>query len=349
MGALLSIAWFLLLGPLAQTPVDSGLGQFLGLYYAVADTAMLSCVIFLLLRGSGASHARARRISLIVAGVGISIFASSDFLFNVLGNLGLPVDGTWVDLGWPLGMMTIGIAAYLRRFLPISTSTTSIDQKQEEQHSEQEVFGWAQVVPYLLIAILFIVVAINVFSSTAIQQSIRPVLIMATFIVISLVIVRQIVTLLDNSHLIREQVLVNQKLELLSEEKAKRNETLEMGVNYLKDIQTRLANGDVKARANINDPTIGELYPLARGMNTMADRMMRSERNLKQVDQLNVAFDALSHAFEQAKAGYPFVLPPSCNLPEIHRFLLALGIKPQAWNNPPSAPNTTTPTKQRFQ
>jgi len=24
------------------------------------------------------------------------------------------VEATWVDLGWPLGMMTIGLAAYLR-------------------------------------------------------------------------------------------------------------------------------------------------------------------------------------------------------------------------------------------
>src|SRR5579883_3186778 len=53
MGSLFAIAWFLLLGSLAQAPGEVNLAKFLGLYYPVADTALLSCVVFLLLRGQG--------------------------------------------------------------------------------------------------------------------------------------------------------------------------------------------------------------------------------------------------------------------------------------------------------
>jgi len=84
MGAILAIAWFLLLGALAQAPGEANLAKFLGLYYPTTDMALLSCVVFLLLRGQGGAYqATARRISLLVIGGGLCIFATSDFLFNV--------------------------------------------------------------------------------------------------------------------------------------------------------------------------------------------------------------------------------------------------------------------------
>src|SRR5262249_4276045 len=57
-GSLLSIAWFLLLGSLAQTPSQTLLAKVVGLYYPTADTALVSCTVFLLLRGSADSSAR---------------------------------------------------------------------------------------------------------------------------------------------------------------------------------------------------------------------------------------------------------------------------------------------------
>src|SRR5260370_489430 len=123
MGAMLSIAWFLLLGSLAQTPNESVLAKFLGLYYPVADIALLSCIIFLLLRGP------------------------------------------------------------------------------------------AQVLTYLLLVILFVVLGFNVLSSDKTQQSIRPVLLIATLIVIGLVIVRQIMTMQENDGLMKAQVNTLKKLE----------------------------------------------------------------------------------------------------------------------------------------
>src|SRR5947199_4802107 len=82
MGALLSIAWFLLLGSLAQSPAESVLAKFLGLYYPTTDVALLSCIIFLLLRGQDRLYQTpARRAGLLVAGLGLAIFAVSDFYF----------------------------------------------------------------------------------------------------------------------------------------------------------------------------------------------------------------------------------------------------------------------------
>jgi hypothetical protein len=201
-GSILAIAWYLLLGSLTLASGEASLATFLGLYYPVVDTVLLSCVIFLLLRGGGQiDQSLARRVSLLVIVIGLSCFAFSDFLFNVLSNLGLFVEGTWTDLGWPLGMVTVGIAAYLRRFLPVTTGTQSVDTRSQRSASLQASFSPAQFLPYTLLGGLLIMLVLNILSTEKGQVAIRPTLLYATVMVIALVVVRQIVTLWDNIQL----------------------------------------------------------------------------------------------------------------------------------------------------
>lgn len=341
-GALLSIAWFLLLGSLVQASTDSVLSKFLGLYYPTTDVALLSYTIFLLLRGRDPIYqVKARRISLLLVVLGLAVYASSDFLFNVLQNIGQPVDGNYIDLGWPFGMMIVGLAAYLRRFLPADSSEI-VTEEQENQTVTTFRLGSAQTVPYLLLMLLFIVVSINIFSPDKTQQEIRPILILATFIVIGLVIARQIVTMQENARLIREQVAINTKLQQVYEDTDKRQTELEGGVAHLKEIQARLANGDVLARAQIQS---GDLWPLANGINLMADRMMRSERNLKLAQKFPQAILDLSRTLERTKDLNQFVLPASCldGPPELNQLLRVLGLPSQ-----PEPPHIhTSPVEKR--
>jgi len=337
MGAMLSIAWFLLLGPLAQTPAQSLLAKFLGLYYPITDIALLSCLVFLLLRGSSQLYRTpARRISLLMLGLGLCLYSAGDFAFNVLQNLGLYVDGTWLDLGWPLGMMIMATGAYLRRFLPRSAAGSTFKERVEDS-TQRLHFGPVQLLPYLLLVVLFLVLGINVLSSDKTQQSIRPVLLVATLIVIGLVIVRQIMTMRENEGLMQEQMNTHKHLEKVYEDVEKRKTELEIGVTHLKEIQTRLANGDVRARAQIMS---GNLWPLAIGLNLMADRMMRSEHNQRYAQKLVRAVGDLSVALEgRGNRGAPFVLPASClDVPELHRLLIILGLRPAAGNPLPKAP-----------
>ena len=323
MGSLLAIAWFLLLGSLAQAPGEANLAKFLGLYYPTTDMALLSCVVFLLLRGRGRTYqVTARRTSLLVLGLGLCVFAVSDFIFNVQQNAGTYVDGTWVDLGWPLGMMTMGVAAYLRRFLP----GTAVIKEQVGWYAERFRFGPAQALPYLLLTPLFIVLAFNVLSPERSQQNIRPVLLIVTLVVIGLVVVRQIVTLRENERLMREQATTLEQLERVYQDIAERKASLEAGVTRLKEVQTRLANGDVRARAHV---TNGDLWPLAVGLNLMADRMMRSEQTTVNAQKLAGAVAELCDALEHYAGGTPFGLPASCyDFPDLHRLLWATGFKP---------------------
>lgn len=331
MGAILAIAWFLLLGSLAQAGVLQSLGNFLGVWYPTSDVALLSCVIFLLIRGRGRVYqATARRVSLLLVGIGLCIFATSDFIFNIQQAASTYIDGTWIDLGWPFGMMIMGVAAYLRRYLP-GTSPEAIEQR-VRQRSERADFGPAQFVPYILLAILFIVLTVNVLSKDATEEGNRPVLVFTTLLVVALLVARQIMTQLDNERLTRRQAVALDRLEIANnrvEEQARmitgRNKTLEEGIAHLKEVQAQLSNGNLRARARM---TGGELLPLAGSLNLMADRLMHFEQTEQRAQRLNKALADLSATLERYRVGTRFVVPPSCNeFPEIRRLLLSMGMR----------------------
>lgn len=338
MGALLSIAWFLLLGSLAEAADETALAKFLGLYYPIADIALLTCIVFLLLGGPNEfSQARARRIGLLVLGTGLAIFALSDFIFNFQQDLGTFVEESLNNLGWPLGMMTMGAAAYLRRFLPHTSderATTS------EANTTDQRFGLIQLLPYALLALLFLVLVLNVLSSDPAQVRIRSVLLVATIAVTSLVVVRQIFTMLENERLVGKQADTLKQLEMVYQDIEKRQSVLEEGINHLKDVQTRMANGDVSARAqNVNN----ELWPLAAGLNLMADRMMRADHAQRNAQRFARALTELDQALKRKREGGAFVPPLSCSeIPEVQTLMRTLGLWEQG-NIPktPASPGIT--------
>ncbi len=331
MGSLLALSWYFLLGTLAQAPGEASLGKFLGLYYPAADTALISCVIFLLLRGQGRVYqSTARRVSLLLVGLGLCFFVTSDFLFNVQNNAGTYVEATWVDLGWPLGMLTIGLAAYLRRFLPATPE--HIIQGRMEQDFNENGFGPSQLVPYALLVLLFLALSLDVLTNNPSQQALRPVLLFATLGVVVLVIARQVFTIWENKQLAQQQTEALEHLEranLRIEEQAHQlndyNVELERGIEHLKDVQAQIANGHLKARANL---THGALLPLAASLNLMGERLARLGQNNAYAIRLTQGLADLSRSFEHHMRGEPFIIPASCiDLLEINRLLVAMRMR----------------------
>jgi hypothetical protein len=331
MGSILAIAWYLLLGSLAQAPGEANLAKFLGLYYPISDTALLSCVVFLLIRGQGRTYqATARRTSLLLVGLGLCFFVTSDFLFNIQNNAGTYVEATWVDMGWPLGMMTIGIAAFMRRYLPATPSY--VIEERIERNQLRNLFGPTQFIPYILLGLLLLTLALNVLSTDAGQLAIRPVLLCATMGVVTLVVARQIFTMWENARLARDQAealidlsRANQRVAEQAQEIAERNTELERGITHLKDVQAQLANGNLRARANLAS---GVLMPLAGSLNLMAERLTRLGQMNQYTQRLMRALSDFCLALERSPAGAPLVVPVSCSeFTEINRIILSLQSK----------------------
>jgi hypothetical protein len=328
MGSILAIAWYLLLGSLAQAPGEANVAKFLGLYYPIADTALLSCVIFLLLRGQGRTYqATARRGALLMIGLGLCFFVTSDFLFNIQNNAGTYVEATWIDMGWPLGLMTLGVAAFLRRYLP-ATPTYVIEERVERRNTHN-LFGPTQLIPYVLLGLLLLTLALNILSNDPGQMAIRPVLLYATMAVFALVVARQIFTLWENARLAHDQAealidlsKANQRVAEQAQEISEHYTELERGVIHLKNVQAQLANGNLRARANLAS---GVLMPLAGSLNLMAERLTRLGQMNTYTQRLMRALDDLCVTLERTPAGSPLVVPASCTeFTEINRILVSL-------------------------
>lgn len=324
MGALLAISWYLLLGAVAQSPTENTLAKVFGLYYPTADVSLLSCVVFLLLRGQSKLYqVTARKASLFVIGLGLCFFAISDFMFNLQQNAGTYVDGTLVDLGWPLGMISIGLAAYLRRFLP----HTAQDVLEARRQNLAPYMGFRpiQLLPYALILALFTVLVLNVVSVERTQQSIRMVLLFATVGVICLVLVRQILTIRDNERLSLSQARYLQQIEEQARHIAERNKELEEGISHLKAVQTSLANGNIRARAYLKQ---GMLWNLASSLNLLAERLASLGEAKRESELLRKALVDLGGAIERYRAGQAFKLPATCeHMPEITPIIHAIGVQ----------------------
>ncbi|HEV7237393.1 MAG TPA: hypothetical protein VGN15_14490, partial [Ktedonobacteraceae bacterium] len=116
----------------------------------------------------------------------------------------------------------------------------------------------------------------------------------------------------------------------------------EQGVNYLKDVQARLANGNMRVRARLTD---GELLPLAASLNLMADRLMRLEHSEMYAQRLSKALTELSIAVDRYRMGGPFLLPPSASeFAEINNLILAMGLKDKVEQPRPAYPNRAAPS-----
>lgn len=343
MGSIFAIAWYLLLGALSQMPGEASLAKFLGIYYPTADIALLSCVVFLLLRGQGGVYqARARRVSLLLVVLGLCCFVFSDFVFNVQNNAGSYVEATWIDLGWPLGLMLVGVAAYMRRFLP---ATPLREENQHEQQMRGLFLNPLSFVPYVLLGLLMLTLTVDVLLPGTEEAAIRPVLLFSTLGVIGLVVLRQILTIHDNVLLSQQQAealedlaLANRRVEEQAREIADHSAELERGIAHLKDVQARLANGNLHARANL---TSGVLLPLAGSLNIMAERLMRLGEAHAYTRRLTRALNDLCQAFERSRTGTPLIVPESCNdLVEMQHLLTALSLKKSYSSRPTTFPGT---------
>jgi hypothetical protein len=171
----------------------------------------------------------------------------------------------------------------------------------------------------------------NMLSKDTGQVAIRPVLLFATIGVVALVVARQLLTLWENAHLAARQAealedlaRANHRIEEQANAISNHNAELERGIVHLKAVQAQLANGNLKARAEL---TGGALLPLAGSLNLMAERLMRLGQSSIYTQRLMRSLAELSIALERAAAGAPFVVPPSCNeFLEINRLLVALRI-----------------------
>ena len=122
MTAVITFSWYFILGPTIAQGGQSPLGTAVGLAYPLGDVVLIACLLML---SSRISEPQMRRVTLLL-GCALSIIIVTDTIYDYQNLHGGYSTGGFLDAGWPLGYMLVGLSAdALRRVLARRTPATA--------------------------------------------------------------------------------------------------------------------------------------------------------------------------------------------------------------------------------
>jgi two-component system cell cycle response regulator len=195
MTAFVTFSWYFILGPTIIQGANSVLGQIVGTAYPLSDLVLISCLLFL--SAYAADRALGRIIRTLWIGLGIIVV--TDTVYDYQNLHGTYSTGSLVpDVGWPLGYMLIGLAAYIairRQAEPLSKA----GETAADIGAISVIPFWRALLPYSLIP------CIGVLVHYAGQADADPTLTggvyAGSWTLLALLLVRQVLALLENRRL----------------------------------------------------------------------------------------------------------------------------------------------------
>ncbi len=192
-----AILWYFIIAP-TTSGGESWLARVVAGAYPVMDILLLASIAGLLFRRGDVNTRR----SLYMLGIGLAIYVFADIAYAWLVLQNTYHSGSWVDVIWTVSYFIIGLAA-LRQATPYLI---------ESQARRDVRISWqSSLVPFLVV---FISVLLSLFS--AISQNGTTLekngLWLGTAFTIMLTIVRQVITMRENSRLVHEVSLVSDQL-----------------------------------------------------------------------------------------------------------------------------------------
>jgi hypothetical protein len=310
-----------------------------GLAVPLADLLLLGGAVLLLLRSASLAYAaRPQRASLSSLVAGLLLYAGGDVLLRSSAFSAGSLPATWLDAVLAPGTMLIGLAAYLRRM--VALTPTDERRQLEGEQQPRSTRSPVHLLPWLLLVLLCGFLAGSALSSGEGRLWIGLLIFALAFAVM---IVRHLLTI-QAYHSLRHTLFESYEAELGQLEMqlhaaSRRSNALEAAIAHLKQVLTRLAGGDLSARANLSE---NDLVPLATSLNQIADRELRLELWNQQGQLLRAALDDLCDALERCPAGEPLVIPRSCEgLPQIERLLTITGLRQFAEARSQQPPQST--------
>jgi diguanylate cyclase (GGDEF)-like protein/PAS domain S-box-containing protein len=184
-GSLLLTTWVLALEPIFHAAGDELLPQLISLAYPLGDTVVVTIVLYVILRGRAL---RRESFPLILVGFGLVAFSVGDTGFYYLIATGAYASGNLIDAGWFVGFAFILVAA-LRPAIRL--------ERQEVEESEGRPLGL--LLPYAAVVMGLATSSLELLRTGATDPVVSWI---RTFIIVTMV-VRQILTLLENRSLTR--------------------------------------------------------------------------------------------------------------------------------------------------
>jgi len=279
--ALVAISWYFLLGPILLSTGTSVLGQIVSIWYPFSDVLMISTVLIVLLR----DRASPLDSPLGLVLVGVLFYVLSDFGFAYENLTTIYVTGNFIDIGWAIGFLLIGIGAMgavLRERAGEAQPQAASPEQELIQHASELALSDTRrlVVSYGLVLLLLITLLISGFQHPAIATkniaalhqyyTIESVLLVFAAIVIALASSRQFLTLVENTRLNLEMQGLYTQLRQLNTETAAQRDAIERQVEQLIEEVAGVGDGDLRRRAQV---TAGSLGVVADAINYVLEEL----------------------------------------------------------------------------
>ncbi len=184
--SLLLCSWIMVLGPVFRAGSDSLLTEVISLAYPLTDLVVITIVVYTWLRAR--QQHRRLQLSLPLVGVGLLAFAVADSGFVYLTTTGGYSSGSFIDIGWFLGFILMWVAA-LR----------PAEQEGVTDSADVVARPLGNLLPYAAVIAALLTSAIEVIRTGHADVFISWI----RTLIMALLVVRQILTLLENHSLTR--------------------------------------------------------------------------------------------------------------------------------------------------
>jgi diguanylate cyclase (GGDEF)-like protein/PAS domain S-box-containing protein len=213
-GSFLFISWALVLGPVYRAGADSMQSRIIGLAYPIGDVLTITIVVIVAIRTRDDG-----RVPLALIAGGLVALTVADTGFAYLTVRDAYTSGTLTDSGWVIGFLLIGLAA-LR---PSRDASAPVDAERSSRVSALLPFG-----PLAAAVVIACVKELT-------DGKLEPFLFWTSAVVVTLVVARQILTMLQNVNLTRS---LEDKVRVRTAELAEREQRFRSLVQHSSDVVT---------------------------------------------------------------------------------------------------------------
>jgi serine phosphatase RsbU (regulator of sigma subunit) len=224
MTAAVTFSWYFILGPVIQQGTGTALAKIVAAAYPLADIVLIACLLILALRPGE----RALRPAAYVLALALGFYVVMDSIYGYQTLNNLYRTGTMFDVGWPLAYMLIGLGAFAVRLAPTGETTTP----DETPGATTRLAGqgvWRPLLPYALIPAVGILV-VYAWRHSAGSDSLALGVYVGGALLIGLVLLRQILTIVENARLYNRLQGTYLEMEKKEEEVRQLNKDLEKRV-----------------------------------------------------------------------------------------------------------------------
>src|ERR687889_2751100 len=198
MTAAVTFSWYFILGPVMQQGSETILAKAVSSAYPLADIVLIACLIILASRPE--EHNLLPAVSLLALGLTLIVVADSNFAYWSLHDA--YATGTLPDVGWSLGYMLVGLGAFAAQLVPGEEATTPGEPGDTPSTAsplpEQPV--WPSILPYVLVPAVGVLVVYAWRTSDG-DSSLATGVYIGGAVLIGLVLLRQVLTIVDNARL----------------------------------------------------------------------------------------------------------------------------------------------------